>query len=119
MGVIELLRQGQRSTIAVSRAEGDNMARLLPVVCVLMSVFPSSQTPHLVQAETDTPRATEELTTDAPHQPAVPDGIEVTFAPTYGALQDGSWKIPVRGWVHKTESEEHVLKTLAHLVCPE
>src|SRR6266513_2517565 len=31
----------------------------------------------------------------------VENGIEVTFYPAYGYLEDGDWQIPMRTWVHE------------------
>jgi phosphatidate phosphatase APP1 len=94
------------------------MTKLLPFAVFLTLFFGSFQPQHLVRAEPDPPGDVNDLTATEPPKPAGQDGFEVTFSPTYGALQDGSWKIPVRGWVHKKESEEHMLDILAYLACP-
>src|SRR4051794_7220096 len=80
--LVTLLKERQK-TKAQSSTEGGAMAQFLPFVICLTLLFSSLQPLPLTQAE--------------PATLGAQAGIEVTFAPTYGALQDGNWKIPIRG----------------------
>ena len=63
------------------------MAKFLPFMSCLTLLFSSLQSLPLAQAE--------------PATAGAQAGIEVTFAPTYGYLEGDTWKIHLKGWVHK------------------